>query len=77
MATELSRGELFTPNLIADLINKVQGESALAKLSPQKPIAFNGQKEFIFTMDSEIDIAAENGPKNHGGISLKPVTFLK
>ena len=76
MATELSKGTLFDPELVTDLINKVKGKSSLAKLGTQQPIPFNGMKEFTFTMDSEIDIVAENGKKSHGGVSLDPVTIV-
>lgn len=72
----LSKGNYFQPELVADLISKVQGKSSLAKLSQEKPIPFNGQKEFTFTMDSEIDIVAENGKKGHGGISIDPLTIV-
>lgn len=72
----LSKGNLFDPALVTDLINKVKGKSSIAVLSQQTPIPFNGQKEFIFTMDSEIDIVAENGKKTHGGISLDPITIV-
>lgn len=76
MTTELSRGTLFDPTLVTDLINKVKGKSSLAKLSDEKPIPFNGTKEFTFTMDSDIDVVAENGKKTHGGVSLEPVTIV-
>ena len=72
----LERGNLFDPELVSDLINKVQGKSSLAALSGQRPIPFNGQKEFTFTMDNEIDIVAENAPKSHGGISIDPITII-
>lgn len=72
----LSRGNLFDPELVSDLINKVQGKSSLVILSQQRPIPFNGQKEFTFTMDNEIDIVAENAPKSHGGISIDPITII-
>lgn len=68
----LSRGSLFEPELVTDLINKVKGRSSLAILSQQEAIPFDGQTEFIFTMDSEIDVVAENGKKSHGGASLVP-----
>lgn len=74
--TILSKGNLFDPELVSDLINKVQGKSSLVVLSGQKPIPFNGQKEFTFTMDNEIDIVAENAPKSHGGISIDPITII-
>ena len=70
------RGTLFDPVLVTDLVEKVQGKSSLARLSQQTPIAFNGQKEFVFTMDSEIDVVAESGKKSHGGISLAPRTIV-
>lgn len=76
MADVLTRGNLFDPVLVADLINKVKGKSSLAVLSAQTPIPFNGSKEFTFTMDSEIDIVAENGKKTHGGVSIEPVTIV-
>lgn len=76
MAEVLSRGNLFEPVLVTDLINKVKGRSSLAVLSKQEPIPFDGTKEFIFTMDNEIDIVAENGKKSHGGVSVEPVKVI-
>lgn len=76
MADVLSKGSLFEPALVTDLISKVKGKSSLAVLSAQKPIPFNGSKEFTFTMDSEIDVVAENGKKTHGGVTLEPVTIV-
>lgn len=73
MATD--RGTLFKPELVSDLINKVKGESAIAKLSAQTPIPFNGTEEFTFNFDKEIDIVAESGKKSEGGISLAPVVI--
>lgn len=72
----ISKGTMFDPKLVTDLISKVKGKSSLAVLSAQTPIPFNGMKEFTFTMDSEIDIVAENGKKSEGGISLSPVTIV-
>lgn len=76
MQKELSRGNLFEPQLVTDLFNKVKGKSSLAVLSNQTPIPFNGMKEFIFTMDNEIDVVAENGKKTHGGVSLEPMKII-
>ena len=72
----LEKGSLFEPKLVTDLVNKVTGKSSLARLANQKPIPFNGQKEFVFTMDNEIDVVAESGKKSHGGISLAPQTMI-
>ncbi|MGV3085045.1 phage major capsid family protein [Enterococcus dispar] len=71
-----SRGNLFDQQIVTDLINKVKGKSSLAILSKQEPIPFNGQKEFTFTLDSEIDVVAENGKKSHGGFSIEPLTII-
>ena len=68
----LSKGSLFDPVLVTDLVSKVNGKSSLAVMTGQTPIPFNGQREFVFTMDSEIDVVAENGKKTHGGISITP-----
>lgn len=76
MGTELSKGNLFNEHLVTDLINKVKGKSSLAVLSQQTPIPFNGLKEFIFTMENEIDVVAENGKKTHGGIALEPLKIV-
>lgn len=76
MADNLGRGNLFDPVLVTDLFNKVKGKSSLSVLSGAEPIPFNGQKEFIFSMDSEIDVVAENGKKSHGGITLEPVKIV-
>lgn len=72
----LARGSNFTPELVTDLVSKVQGKSSLAKLAKQTPLAFNGNREFTFTMDSEVSVVAESGAKSHGGISISPVTIV-
>ena len=74
MAT--GRENLFDAVLVKDLMNKVKGKSSLAVLSGQTPIPFNGLKEFIFSMDNEIDIVAENGKKSEGGITVDPVKIV-
>lgn len=48
----------------------------MAKLSRMTPVSFVGNKEFIFNMDSEIDIVAENAQKKDGGATLTPVTIV-
>jgi len=71
----LSKGTLYDPHLVKDLITKVKGKSSLAILSAQEPVPFNGNKEFVFNMPNEIDIVAENGAKSHGGVTLEPVVI--
>ena len=72
----LERDTLFNEQLVGDLINKVKGHSSLAKLAPQIPVAFNGNKEFTFSMDKEVDVVAESGAKSHGGVTVAPVTIV-
>lgn len=76
MPVVTGKGSLFDPKLVTDLINKVNGKSSLAVLGKQAPVPFNGSKEFVFSMDSDIDIVAENGKKSHGGITIEPQTIL-
>ena len=74
MAT--NRGNLFDQTLVTDLMTKVRGKSSLAALCAQTPIPFNGLKEFVFSMDNDIDIVAEGGKKTEGGITLEPVSIV-
>lgn len=76
MADILSKGSKFDPVLVKELFDKVKGKSSLAALCDQTPIAFNGQKEFIFTMDDEVDLVAENGKMTRGSVSLDPVIIV-
>lgn len=76
MSTVLSKETLFDAALITDLVSKIRGKSSLAILSNQTPLPFNGTKEFTFTLDSDIDVVAENGKKTHGGVSIDPITII-
>lgn len=75
MADVLSRGSFFPEELVPDLVKLTRGKSALAALCGARPIAFNGQKEFTFTLDKEVDLVAENGAKTKGGATITPVTI--
>ena len=74
MAT--NKSTLFDPVVVQDLVNKVKGHSSLALLSAAEPIAFNGNKEFEFSMDKEVDIVGEAGAKSEGGVTLTPKTII-
>ena len=76
MASVLSKGSLFPAELTNEMFNLVKGKSSLAKLSGQKPIAFNGTAFFTFNFDKEIDIVAENGAKSNGGVTVAPITIV-
>ena len=75
-ANVLTRGELIPEVVVNDMFNAVSGHSALARLSDSKPIPFSGQREFIFSMDKEVDIVAENGKKTPGGGNVEPVSVV-
>lgn len=75
MADVLKRDTKFDPHLVADLISKVRGKSSLAALSQQIPLAFNGNKEFIFTMDGDVDIVGESQKKSAQSVGLEPVVI--
>lgn len=76
MPTTATRGSLFAPETVKDLFNKVSGRSSLAKLSKSTPIPFNGTEMFIFTMDDEVNIVAENTKKDGASIGLEPVKII-
>lgn len=64
MATTLQKGELFAPETVKDLFNKVRGKSSIAKLCGATPVAFNGNEIFTFSMDDEVNIVAEGTKKD-------------
>ena len=74
MAT--NRGTMFDPVVVQDLINKVKGHSSLAVLCGATPVSFNGNKEFQFSMNAEVDIVGEAAAKSEGGITLTPKTIV-
>lgn len=76
MANIITRGENMPPVVVEEMFNAVAGHSALARLSAQRPINFNGSREFVFTLDKEADIVAENGAKSNGGGAATPVTMI-
>ena len=51
----LSKGNLFPPELVNGMFKQVKGESSLAKLSEAKPVAFDGETEFVFNLDGTFD----------------------
>lgn len=75
MDATISKGVLFTPQLTNQLINTVRGKSSLARLSASQPLPFNGETEFTFSLDSEVDLVAENGAKSNGGGTVATVTM--
>ena len=76
MADVLTRGELFPPQVVEDMFNMVRGKSALAALSGEKPMPFNGTTAFTFTLDKEADLVDECGPKSNGGATVTNVKMV-
>lgn len=76
MAEVLSAGAKFPAKLVNELVQKVKGHSALARLSDQEPIAFTGNEYMVFDMPSEISVLAENEQKAGGGVTAEPVRVI-
>ena len=68
----LKQGTLFQPELVKELISKVQGRSVLAKLSSQTPIPFNGVEQFIFSLEGNAQIVGEGQQKLSGKATIEP-----
>lgn len=77
----MKAGTLFKPELVKELISKVQGRSVLAKLSSQTPIPFNGVEQFIFNLEGNAQIVGEGEQKQAGKAKItskviKPLKFV-
>lgn len=77
----LKQGTLFQPELVKELISKVQGRSVLAKLSSQSPIPFNGVEQFVFNLEGNAQIVGEGQQKGAGKAVvdtkvIKPLKFV-
>lgn len=79
MANPQKAGELFKPELVKEIMSKVQGHSVLAKLSGQSPIPFNGIEQFVFNLEGNAQIVGEGEQKGAGEarISSKVIKPLK
>ena len=75
MGSVISKGTIFPTELTNQMFNLVRGKSSLARLSQSAPIPFNGETEFTFDLDSEVDLVAENGAKSNGGGTIAPITI--
>ena len=80
MAT-IYAGTSFPAPVVTQMFDAVRGHSALAKLSDQTPIPFNGATEFVFNAAGEASLVAEGAAKPAGNASvtakvIKPVKFI-
>jgi len=81
MGTKTTAGTSFPTELVNEMFNAVQGHSALAKLSAQKPIPFNGETVFAFSAGGEASIVGEGANKPAGDATvaakvIRPVKFV-
>lgn len=75
MGTKTAAGTNFPPELVAEMFNAVHGHSALARLSAEKPIPFNGETVFTFSADGEASVVGEGANKPAGDASVTPKTI--
>lgn len=80
MATIMA-GMDFPSTVITEMFDAVRGHSALAKLSDQTPIPFNGATEFVFNAAGEAALVGECEQKPAGDARvtakvIKPVKFI-
>ncbi|MFM1580723.1 phage major capsid protein [Helcococcus bovis] len=80
MAT-LKTGQLFNPELVTEMFDKVKGHSALAVLSNQTPIPFSGSEIFVFNLEGNAQIVGEGEKKEAGEAkitskTIKPVKIV-
>lgn len=80
MAT-INAGTNFPAALVTEMFDAVKGHSALAKLSDQTPIPFNGVTEMTFSAEGEAQLVAEGAAKAAGNAAvtpkvIKPVKFV-
>ena len=70
----LSMGTLFPKDLVNEMFSKVKGHSSLSKMSAQEAVPFTGKDYFVFSLDNDISIVAENGAKPAGDATISTVT---
>lgn len=75
MANIINRGTNLPTQIVEEMFNAVRGESALAKLAPQRPIPFNGTTEMVFSLDNDVSVVGESDPKANGGGTVTPVVI--
>lgn len=76
MPNVLSTTGLFDPKTVKELFKQVKGKSSLAALCGSTPVEFTGNKYFVFSMDNEVDLVAENQKRRHGGVTVTPVKMV-
>ena len=75
MATKTTAGINFPTELAAEMFSNVNDHSALAKLSAAKPIPFQGETVFTFSLGGEASIVGEGANKPAGDATIAPKTI--
>ena len=74
MAT-IKAGAMFPTTLVTEMFNAVKGKSSIAKMVQSTPIAFNGNTEFVFSMDNKVSVVGEGAEKPAGDSKVTPVVI--
>ena len=73
--SSVAKSTLFPAELVADVFNKVQGHSSIARLAKQIPIAFSGNEIMTFSLDHEVALVGEGAAKPAGDATVTAVTI--
>lgn len=71
----IKKGTMFPTTLVTEMFNTVKGKSSIAKMVPSKPIPFNGETEFTFSMDNKVSVVGEGAQKPAGDATITPVVI--
>lgn len=66
----------FPHDLVKEVFTNAKGHSSIAKLSEQTPVSFSGTDIMTFSLDGEVNIAAEGGAKAEHTGSNKVVSMV-
>ena len=70
----LQTSNIVLPREVAvETINKVQGISTIARLSPSTPQLFNDKTNLVFNPSSEAEVVAEGAAKSSYEQTLTPI----
>lgn len=71
----IKAGTMFPTTLVTEMFNAVKGKSSIAKMVQSTPIAFNGNTEFVFSMDNKVSVVGEGAEKPAGDSKVTPVVI--
>lgn len=71
----IKQGTNFPTHLVKEMFSTVKGKSSIARMAGADPIAFNGNTEFTFSLNHELEIVGEGENKSAGDGTITPVTI--